>query len=41
MTSLWGIEQLATKATPLIIIALGLAVCYLSNNWNIIGAEGG
>ena len=39
VTSLWGIEQLATKATPLIIIALGLAVCYLSNNWNI-GAEG-
>jgi len=39
VTSLWGIEQLIIKATPLIIIALGLAVCYLSNNWNI-GAEG-
>lgn len=39
VTSLWGIEQLVIKATPLIIIALGLSVCYLSNNWNI-GAEG-
>jgi simple sugar transport system permease protein len=39
ITSLWGIEQLVTKATPLVIIALGLSVCYLSNNWNI-GAEG-
>ena len=27
------------KATPLIVIALGLAVCYRSNVWNI-GAEG-
>ena len=35
VTSLWGVEQLIIKATPLIIIALGLAVCYLSNNWNI------
>jgi simple sugar transport system permease protein len=39
VTSLWGVEQLIIKATPLIIIALGLSVCYLSNNWNI-GAEG-
>ncbi len=39
LTSLWGVEQLIIKATPLVIIALGLSVCYLSNNWNI-GAEG-
>ncbi|BBE71013.1 ABC transporter permease [Oharaeibacter diazotrophicus] len=39
LTSLWGLEQLITKATPLVIVALGLSVCYLSNNWNI-GAEG-
>lgn len=39
VTSLWGVEQLIMKAVPLVIIALGLSVCYLSNNWNI-GAEG-
>jgi simple sugar transport system permease protein len=39
ISSLWGLEQLIVKATPLIVIALGLSVCYLSNNWNI-GAEG-
>lgn len=39
LTSLWGVEQLFDKATPLVIIALGLSFCYLSNNWNI-GAEG-
>lgn len=39
LTSLWSLEELAVKATPLIMIAVGLAVCYLSNTWNI-GAEG-
>ena len=33
----WG--ELMVKATPLLIIALGLAVCFRSNIWNI-GAEG-
>ena len=33
------ISELLLKATPLITIALGLAVCYRSNVWNI-GAEG-
>ena len=33
----WG--ELLVKATPLLIIALGLAVCFRSNVWNI-GAEG-
>ena len=33
----WG--ELMVKATPLLIIALGLAVCFRSNVWNI-GAEG-
>ncbi len=27
------------KMTPMLLIAVGLAICYLSNNWNI-GAEG-
>jgi len=35
----WQLHELAIKATPLILIAIGLSVCYLSNNWNI-GAEG-
>ncbi|SON56480.1 ABC-type uncharacterized transport system, permease component [Hartmannibacter diazotrophicus] len=39
ISSLWGLEQLVTKATPLVLVALGLSLCYLSNNWNI-GAEG-
>ncbi len=32
-------HELAIKAAPLILIAVGLSVCYRSNNWNI-GAEG-
>jgi len=35
----WSLHELAIKAAPLILIAVGLAICYLSNNWNI-GAEG-
>ncbi|THT99270.1 ABC transporter permease [Lampropedia puyangensis] len=33
----WG--EIATKATPLLLIALGLGLCFRSNIWNI-GAEG-
>ena len=39
LTEGWSREELVVKATPLILIASGLAVGYLSNNWNI-GAEG-
>jgi simple sugar transport system permease protein len=39
LTQLWQVHELAVKAAPLILIAVGLAVCYRSNNWNI-GAEG-
>jgi general nucleoside transport system permease protein len=35
----WSLHELAIKATPLILIAVGLSVCFRSNNWNI-GAEG-
>ncbi|MEO3385839.1 ABC transporter permease [Mesorhizobium sp. CAU 1741] len=35
----WSLHELAIKAAPLILIAVGLSVCFLSNNWNI-GAEG-
>jgi ABC-type uncharacterized transport system permease subunit len=35
----WQLHELAIKAAPLILIAVGLSVCYTSNNWNI-GAEG-
>jgi simple sugar transport system permease protein len=35
----WALQELAVKATPLVLISVGLSLCYLSNNWNI-GAEG-
>ncbi|MES2976926.1 MAG: ABC transporter permease [Pseudomonadota bacterium] len=37
--SAYAVGELLVKATPLLIIALGLAVCFRSNVWNI-GAEG-
>jgi general nucleoside transport system permease protein len=37
--NLYQISELSIKATPLILIALGLAVCFRANVWNI-GAEG-
>ncbi|GAA0781358.1 ABC transporter permease [Roseibium denhamense] len=39
LTQTWSLEDTIAAATPLVLIACGLAVCYLSNNWNI-GAEG-
>ena len=37
--SVYALSELLIKATPLLLIALGLAVCFRSNIWNI-GAEG-
>lgn len=39
VTQVWQLHELAIKAAPLILIAVGLAVCYRANVWNI-GAEG-
>jgi general nucleoside transport system permease protein len=35
----WGLQEVAVKATPLALIAVGLALCYRAKVWNI-GAEG-
>ena len=39
LNGLRGLTEVLLKATPLILCALGLAVCYRANVWNI-GAEG-
>ena len=39
LTASWSLQELVVKATPLVLIGVGLAVCFLSNTWNI-GAEG-
>ncbi len=39
LTQAWSLQELVVKATPLVLIGVGLCFCYLSNNWNI-GAEG-
>jgi general nucleoside transport system permease protein len=35
----WALQELAVKATPLVLIAIGLSFCFRANLWNI-GAEG-
>ncbi|RUX54686.1 ABC transporter permease, partial [Mesorhizobium sp. M7A.F.Ca.US.014.04.1.1] len=39
ISQIWQLHELAIKAAPLILIAVGLSVCYKANIWNI-GAEG-
>ncbi len=38
-TDAWVFQQVLIKATPLVIIAIGLSFCFRANRWNI-GAEG-
>jgi general nucleoside transport system permease protein len=35
----YSLQEIVVKATPLVLIAVGLALCYHANVWNI-GAEG-
>jgi simple sugar transport system permease protein len=35
----WALQEIAVKAAPLVLIGVGLALCYVANVWNI-GAEG-
>src|SRR5215475_8156607 len=39
LTDAYTLQEIAVKATPLVMIAAGLALCYVANVWNI-GAEG-
>jgi general nucleoside transport system permease protein len=39
LTQWWSVEQLIVKASPMVLIATGLAIAYRANVWNI-GAEG-
>jgi ABC-type uncharacterized transport system permease subunit len=39
LTDPFSLAEIAVKATPLVMIAVGLALCYIANIWNI-GAEG-
>jgi simple sugar transport system permease protein len=39
LTDAYSLQEIAVKATPLVMIAVGLSLCYLANVWNI-GAEG-
>jgi simple sugar transport system permease protein len=39
LTDSYSLGELVVKATPLVMIAVGLSFCYIANIWNI-GAEG-
>ena len=39
LTDSYSLQEVVVKATPLVMIAVGLSLCYLANVWNI-GAEG-
>ena len=33
LTDAYSLQEIAVKATPLVMIALGLSLCYLANVW--------
>jgi ABC-type uncharacterized transport system permease subunit len=39
LTDPYSLSEIAVKATPLVMIGVGLSLCYIANIWNI-GAEG-
>src|SRR5437899_2064094 len=39
LTDSYSLQEIAVKATPLVMIAIGLSLCYLANAWNMV-AEG-
>jgi simple sugar transport system permease protein len=39
LSDAYTLQEIAVKATPLVMIGVGLSVCYIANVWNI-GAEG-
>src|ERR1700683_4851526 len=39
LTDPFSLQEIVVKATPLVMIAIGLSLCYIANIWNI-GAEG-
>jgi ABC-type uncharacterized transport system permease subunit len=39
LTDSYSLQEMVVKATPLVMIGIGLSLCYLANVWNI-GAEG-
>src|SRR5580693_2257820 len=39
LTDAYTLQEIAVKATPLVMIGVGLSLCYIANVWNI-GAEG-
>ena len=39
LLEVWSLQEIAVKACPLVLIAIGLSFCFRANLWNI-GAEG-
>ena len=39
LSEVWSLQEVALKAAPLALIAIGLSFCFRANLWNI-GAEG-